>query len=97
MLGGLGVAWGGNVFVEIVQEQSSAHLKPRDLSSKYVQIADAINSLNSSKQPLPLAAVWPLFTCQNRLGTALAPLLSAVHPNPGPSCPAELPASPHFK
>lgn len=67
MLRGLGVAWGGNVFVEIVQEQSWAHLKPRDLSSKYVQIADAINSLNSSKQPLPLAAVWPLFTCQNRL------------------------------
>lgn len=29
-----------------------AHLKPRDLSSKYVQIAGAINSLNSSKQLL---------------------------------------------
>lgn len=72
MLGDPGVAWGGNVFVEIVQEQSSAHLKPRDLSSKYVQIADAINSLNSSKQPLPLAAGWQLFTCQNRLGAESA-------------------------
>lgn len=75
MLGDLGVAWGGNVFVEIVQEQSSAHLKPRDLSSKYVQIADAINSLNSSKQPLPLAAVWLLFTCQNRLGAVCTSVL----------------------
>lgn len=93
MLGTLGVAWGGNVFVEIVQEQSSAHLKPRDLSSKYVQIADAINSLNSSKQPLRLAAVWPLFTCQNRLGIAPA-RLSALHPNPGL---LEPPASSCFK
>lgn len=92
------MAWGGNVFVEIVQEQSSALLKPSDLSSKYVQIAGAINSLNSSKQPLPLAAVWPLFTCQNRLGTAPAPAsLNAWHPYLGLLCLVEPPASPHFK
>lgn len=41
------------MFDEIVQEQSTTHLKPRDLSSKYVQIAGTINSLNSSKQLLP--------------------------------------------
>lgn len=94
------MAWGGNVFVEIVQEQSSAYLKPSDLSTKYVQIAGAINSLNSSKQPLPLAAVWPLFTCQNRLGTAPAPApasLNAWHPFPDLLCLVEPPASPCFK
>ena len=86
------------MFVEIVQEQRSAHLKPRDLSSKYVQIAGAINSLNSSKQPLPLAAVWPLFTCQNRLGMAPASAsLNAWHPYPGLLCLAEPPASPRSK
>lgn len=62
------------MFGEIVQEQSTAHLKPRDLSSKYVQIAGAINSLNSSKQPRPLAAAWPLLTCQTGWGQ---------HPTPG--------------
>lgn len=95
MLGDLGVAWGENVFVEIVQEQSSAHLKPRDLSSKYVQIADSINSLNSSKQPLPLAAVWLLFTCQNRLGTESVPQCFA--PKSCPCLLVEAPASARFK
>lgn len=42
-----------NVFGEIVQKQSIAHLKLRNLSSKYVQIAGAINSWNSSKQLPP--------------------------------------------
>lgn len=42
------------MYAEIVQEQSTtAHLKLRDLSSKYVQIAGARNSLNSGKQLLP--------------------------------------------
>lgn len=40
------------MFGEIVQEQSTAYLKLRDLSSKYVQIEGAINSLNSSTQLL---------------------------------------------
>lgn len=67
----LGVAWGGNVFSKIVQEQSTAHLKPRDLSSKYVQIAGSINSLSSSKQlSSPLAAVWSLFRCQSCPGSS---------------------------
>ena len=50
------------MFGEIVQEQSTAHLKPRNLSSKYVQIAGAINSLNSSKQLLP---PWKLGHCSD--------------------------------
>lgn len=36
-----------------VQEQSTAHLKLRDLSSKYVQIAGAGNSLNVSNSFFP--------------------------------------------
>lgn len=59
------------MFGEIVQEQSTAHLKPRNLSSKYVQIAGAINSLSSSKQLSSLlAVVWSLFSCQNCLGSS---------------------------
>lgn len=59
------------MFGEIVQEQSTAHLKPRDLSSKYVQIAGAINSLSSSKQlSSSLAVVRSLFRCQSCLGSS---------------------------
>lgn len=66
------------MFGEIVQEQSTTHLKPRNLSSKYVQIAGAINSLNSSKQLLP---PWKLGHCSDaRAAPGAASHSTCLHP-----------------
>lgn len=78
---GPGVAWGGNVFDEIVQEQSTAHLKPRDLSSKYVQIAGTINSLNPSKQLLPPSYCLAIVQTPEPPGTASQTKHVALVPN----------------
>lgn len=69
---GPGAAWGGNVFDEIVQEQSTAHLKSRDLSSKYVQIAGTINSLNSSKQLIPSSCCLAIVQMPEQPGSSFS-------------------------
>lgn len=60
------------MFDEIVQEQSMAHLQPRDLSSKYVQIAGPINSLNSSKQLLPPSCCLAIVQMPEQPGNRLS-------------------------
>lgn len=71
------------MFDEIVQEQSTTHLKPRDLSSKYVQIAGAINSLNSSKQPLPPNCCLAIIQMPAQTEEHLTPGLRLLCPNVG--------------
>lgn len=49
-----------------------AHLQPRDLSSKYVQIAGPINSLNSSKQLLPPSCCLAIVQMPEQPGNRLS-------------------------
>lgn len=67
---GVGAGGEGMCLVKLSRSKCSS-LEARDLSSKYVQIADAINSLNSSKQPLSPSCCLAIIRMPEQAGSSL--------------------------